>query len=779
MIRTGTNAVLISLFWILSISSQAQNCTYKLFLYDSYGDGWQGGRLEVIINNTSTGIYSAINHGNTVDISVSQGDSLELIYTPGDYENENSYKLFDASWNLIHAAGPNPSTGAVFSTTGDCMAPVLPGGYPCTSIPIDTGQCIFANNTGVQSSGLNPGCAIYQGSDLWFSVVVPASGNLIFETDSGNINDTGLGIWSGNSCDSLAPLTCDDDLGAGYYSRVTLERMTPGQTLYIQVFGYSGAQGSFQLCVNEYIPVKLVSSELPIVTINTLGKQIVPETKVDCQMEIRYKGPGNLTFLSDIPDIYNGNAGIEIRGATSSGFPQKPFNIETRTATGQNNNVSILGMPEENDWVLISNYGDRSLLRNTLAARLFGEMGHYSTRFALCEVLIDSSYQGIYLWGEKIKRDKNRVNIASLTAADTLGDDLTGGYILQQNLWDENNSFQSAYSPVNHPELDIYYLYEYPAPDVIHPLQKKYIASFIDSLETALYSVQFADPAIGYRKYLDTRSFIDYFLLGELSRSVDAFKKSIFYHKDKNSKGGKLKAGPAWDFDWAWKNIWGCSSFEALDGSGWAHEINDCGQQDVGSNGWYIRMLQDSTFRDELRCTYEGYRQTIFDTTHLFSYIDSMGLLVQNAQQRHYYKWPILGQVVVAPEVGAVATTYYGELDTLKGWITRRLHWLDDNIPGLCKTSGTATPAISGNLRCYPNPAGDYFITDYYLPETTTVSIRLYGPLGTEVFTAARELQDAGQHSLRISTGGLPPGVYLLRFESGSGVAFRKVVVER
>jgi hypothetical protein len=88
-------------------------------------------------------------------------------------------------------------------------------------------------------------------------------------------------------------------------------------------------------------------------------------------------------------------------------------------------------------------------------------------------------------------------------------------------------------------------------------------------------------------------------------------------------------------------------------------------------------------------------------------------------------------------------------------------------------------PGISDNLRCYPNPAGDYFITDYYLPETTTVSIRLYGPLGTEVFTAARELQDAGQHSLRISTGGLPPGVYLLRFESGSGVAFRKVVVER
>jgi spore coat protein CotH len=81
-------------------------------------------------------------------------------------------------------------------------------------------------------------------------------------------------------------------------------------------------------------------------------------------------------------------------------------------------------MPVENDWVLLSNYNDRSLIRNTLAYKLFGEMGNYSVKTSLCEVLIDSAYRGIYVFGEKIKRDNNRVNIAKLTTSDNAGDDV-------------------------------------------------------------------------------------------------------------------------------------------------------------------------------------------------------------------------------------------------------------------------------------------------------------------------------------------------------------------
>ncbi len=748
-------------------------------MHDSYGDGWQGGHVEVVVNGTSAGIYSAVNFGNTVSLTICDGDNLELVYTSGDWETENSYQLFDASWNIIFDDGPVPDTGSVFTAIGNCSSSILPGGHPCTAIPIDTDQCIFADNTGFQSSGLNPGCTIYEGNDIWFTVVVPDNGNLIFETNSGNINDTGLGIWAGSSCGSLILLSCDDDQGSGYYSRLVLEQLTPGQIIYVQVFGYAGAQGSFQLCVNEYTPIILASSELPIVMINTLEQTIVPETKVDCLMEIKYNGPENITYVSDIANIYTGNIGIEIRGATSSGYPQKPFSIETRDPLGNNSNVSILGMPQENDWVLISNYGDRSLLRNLLPAKLFREMGNYSTRFQLCEVLIDSSYNGIYLFGEKIKRDNGRVNIANLTATDLTGDELTGGYILQQNIWDETNSFQSNYSPINSPGLDIHFLYEYPDPTAIQPSQKAYIAAFIDSLETALYSADFADLTKGYRKYLDTKSFIDYFLINELARNTDGFKKSIFYNKDKNSNGGKLKAGPVWDFDWAWKNISACWMFAGFDGSGWAHKINDCGQQDVNSHEWYIRMLQDSTFRKELRCTYENYRQTILDTTHIFSYIDSMGLLVQNAQSRHFYKWPILGEAVAAPETGPLAVTYDAELDSLKSWISTRLQWLDANIPGLCITTDVTETNLSDVLNCYPNPANDYFTIDYSLPSSMNVTVRLYNYLGSEVVTIAQGTQSSGQHSLKLEATTLPTGIYILKLERGTDIISKKIIISK
>lgn len=332
-------------------------------------------------------------------------------------------------------------------------------------------------------------------------------------------------------------------------------------------------------------------------------------------------------------------------------------------------------------------------------------MGQYSPRMQLCEVLLDSVYKGIYIFGEKIKRDKNRVNIANLKPEDVEGDNLTGGYVLQQNYWDPSTSFQSNYSPIDHPEFDVHFVYEYPKPEDITEVQKLYIASFVDSLETALYSPDFTDPEIGYRKYLDVKSFIDYFLLNELARNNDGFKKSVFFHKDRFSNGGKMKAGPIWDFDWAWKNMWGCDIFSAIDGSGWAHHINDC-PTDNYSCGWYVRLFQDSTFLDELKCTYEDYRETIFDTNYVFNYIDSIGLAVANAQERHFKKWPILGISGPAPEVNAIATTYAAELDTLKSWINLRLNWLDANMPGLCSpATGVFDPASQQAwIDYYPTP---------------------------------------------------------------------------
>jgi len=740
-------------------------------MHDSYGDGWNGGYLGVYINGNLVGNYSGANDASTDTFIVCNGDTLELYYTSGSYENENSYQLYDAAWNAIFADGPDPQTGNVFSTTGDCNAQVIPGSSPCTAIPIDTGQCIISDNTGANSSGLNPGCASYQGSDVWFTMIVPPSGNISVETDSGGLTDTGLAIWTDSSCTNLHLLGCDDDAGNGYFSYLDIYDLTPGQILYLQVWGYNGATGTFRICANALEKIRLDSSELPIVIINTQSQTIVEDTKINCLMDIKYNGPGTITHLTDSSNVYSGNIGIEIRGASSAGYPQRPYGIETRLDSVTNNNVPLLGMPEENDWVLLSNYNDRSLVRNSLGLRLFGDMGNYSARTSLCEVLVDSNYKGIYLFGEKIKRDNNRVHIAKLTSSDSTGDELTGGYILQQNYWTVDNSFLSNYSPIDHPGFDIHFLYEYPEPDSMLPLQKDYIASYVDSLEDALYSPAFADTATGYRKFLDVKSFIDYFIVNEVARNGDGFKKSVFFHKDKDSNGGKLKAGPVWDFDWAWKNIAGCSICDQTDGSGWTHLVNDC-VTDNYSCGWYVRLLQDSTFTDELRCAYEEYRQTILDTSYIFAYIDSVGFLVQYAQARHFQKWHILGISGPAPEVNAVATTYSAELDTLKAWISLRLQWLDANIPGICIPVIDKTDQLqaASQFVIYPNPASSSF----YLENISAFSfLKILNPLGEIVYSENLYGSDR-----QLINPQLTPGIYFIQLQNIKRSFTRKLIIE-
>jgi hypothetical protein len=760
---------------LTSFNAQSQCCTYTLSMQDSYGDGWNGGSVEVFVNSISIGDFSATGFGSSESFDVCTGDSFELLYTAGDYENENSYMLLNQVWNVLFSQGINPPTGVVFSSTADCNEIAIPGSHPCNAIAIDTGQCVIANNTGFQSTGLNPGCASYQGSDIWFAMQVPSSGNLSFQTDNGSLSDTGLAVWQGSLCSIVHSLGCDDDGGNGYYSFLSLFNLEPDQTIYIQVFGYGGGTGSFELCVDDLGTVEFDSSELPIFMINTLDQTIVADTKIDCLLDVKYNGPGSMTFVNDPSNIYSGNIGIEIRGASSSGYPQHPYGFETRDALGENSNVSILGMPAENDWVLLSNYNDRSLVRNALAFKLFGDMDNYSVRTSLCEVLVDSVYAGIYLFGEKIKRDNNRVDIAKLTTLDIAGDDLTGGYILQQNYWDANNSFESNYSPIDHPGFDVHFVYEYPEPDSILSVQKTYIASYVDSLETALYSENFADPELGYRKYLDVKSFIDYLIVNELARNADGFKKSVFFNKDKYSNGGKLKAGPVWDFDWAWKNLYGCELYETFDGSGWAHHNNDC-PTDNYSTGWYIRLLQDPSFSDELQCTYQNYRQTILDTTYLFAYIDSMDNLLQNAQARHFQRWPILGMSGPAPEIGAIATTYSAELDTLKSWITIRLDWLDANMPGICIPSGSEI-ITSNNFNYFPNPASDFVQIDYSISDPKVVNVSILNFIGETVRLSNLGMQSVGAHSTKIDTEGLPSGIYIIRFDTGPTSKNGKLVI--
>ena len=534
-----------------------------------------------------------------------------------------------------------------------------------------------------------------------------------------------------NNCNGN-PVGCQEDgcqspnYSAAYNSKITAQLLVANTTYFIVVDGYSStSNGDYQLNINESVGLNAPdSTNIPLIMINTNNQLIVDEPKINVDFKVIDNFPNSLNYPTDSGNIYSGIAGIEIRGSYSATLPQKPYGIETRDTQGNNNNVSLFGMPQENDWILIANYNDKTFLRNVLSFDLFEKMGHYAPRTKLCEVVVNNIYNGIYVFTEKIKRDNGRVDIAKLDLDDNFGDSLTGGYIFRVDYWNQNNSWISNYNNPNFPNDAVRYVYNYPDYDEITVQQKNYIQNLVGDFEDALWSNDFEDPILGYRPYINTRSFIDYFIVNEFARNVDGFKKSRNFYKDKSSKDSLIYAGPVWDFDWAYKD----HSSSMINGSGWRHDYS--GPTDVKPPGWYIRLLQDTTFANELNCRYFNLRNTILETTNIFSFIDSLSSMVSEPQNRHYTRWPILGINVGTPEIGNQPTSYSGEIIKFKSWINERLIWLDANMPGNCPNV-----SVSENKKTYvvtyPNPSSD--IVNIY-SEALLKNIKLFDNVGRLIF---------------------------------------------
>ena len=511
-----------------------------------------------------------------------------------------------------------------------------------------------------------------------------------------------------------------------------------------------------------------LSSNLPIVVITTPGGADIPnEPKISANMKIIFNGTGLMNHITDNGNIYSGKVGIEIRGRYSASLPQKPYGFETRDEAGNNLDVPILGMPEENDWVLTANYNDKTFLRNFLAFELFRKMGHYAPRTEYCEVVVNDQYQGIYLLGEKIKRDKSRVAIAKLNPDENSGDDITGGYIFVNDYYTQSDSWLSNYSPLNKPGGDVHFVYYDPEPDELTTQQKAYLKKFVDSFERVLYNPGFKDRTSGYRAYLDVNSFVDYFILGELSRNVDAYKKSRFYFKDKDSNGGLIYSGPPWDYDWAWKDITeNCIHFNQTDGSGWAYRVNDCNNWPVPPS-WEVRLMQDDAFANKIHDRYFLLRKTLLSETYLNHTIDSVATLLDEAQVRHYQKWNILGINVGTPEYGDQPDTFSGEIGKFKSWISRRLTWLDANMVGDSVSTDDENPAI---IRVFPNPAEN---TLHVESDEIISRIVIFNLTGNQIL----DKTDCGDYITSVNIANLKPGLFIIRiiFNSGEIVSQRFV----
>ena len=517
-------------------------------------------------------------------------------------------------------------------------------------------------------------------------------------------------------------------------------------------------------------PYTFTSSNLPLVIINTKpGETIKDEPKIVADMKIIYNGNGNANHVSDSGNIYTGKVGIEIRGRYSASLPQKPYGFETRDSLGNNLDVSLLGMPEENDWVLQANYNDKAFLRNFLAFDLWQKMGHYATRTKYCEVVVNNDYQGIYLLGEKIKRDSNRVDIAKLDPDENSGNDMTGGYIFKTDYYSPADSWLSDFSPINKPGADVYFVYYDPKPEELTIQQKNYLKDFVTSFETILYSSEFNDYFTGYRSYIDINSFVDYFLIGEISRNVDAYKKSRFFYKDKDSNGGLILSGPVWDFDWAWKNLQeNCINFNQTDGSGWAYKINECEAWPVPPS-WEIKLMQDNDFVNRVHDKYFLLRRTILSDNRLNQTIDSVANLLSEAQERHYQKWNILGINVGTPESDLQPATFEGEIEKFKGWIHTRLSWLDANMIGRAYVFEEGYHAV---CRVFPNPAQEHL---YIESDTIINRITLFNYMGTPII----DNYNINDFTTSINLSHLSQGLYILHIEFSHGEAIIRRVIKK
>lgn len=411
---------------------------------------------------------------------------------------------------------------------------------------------------------------------------------------------------------------------------------------------------------------------LPFISINTGGNLIVDDPKVSANLNIK-KGDS----LIEAHQI-----GIEIRGSSSQMFDKKSYGFETWDENDNDLDAPLGGFPEEEDWILYGPYSDKSLIRNVLIYGLSNDIGQYATRTNLYELEINESFLGTYVLMEKIKRDKNRVDVSK-----NKEEDVSGGYILKidkptgDGQWyDDSFSFSSKFMPNGNigQNKNTFFLYEYPNADDINDDQKNYIQNFIHDFENALASENFSSEQSGYQNYIDLDSFIDFFILNEVSKNPDGFRLSTFMHKD---KGEKLKMGPIWDFNLAFGNVNYCNGAST---EGWTHRFNEiCPNDKWLVPFWWNRFMEDPLFVSRLKERWSNLRTNLFSTNKVLQRITLIEeqLKSSNAIKNNFSKWSILGEYVWPNDY--IGNSYDDEMTYLKDWTVKRLEWMDIEINNL------------------------------------------------------------------------------------------------
>jgi len=438
----------------------------------------------------------------------------------------------------------------------------------------------------------------------------------------------------------------------------------------------------------------LTSSNLPIVIITTDNAATIPdEPGVLADMKIIYRGPGLRNNVSDRDSLpflnFTGRIDIEIRGSYSSILPKKGYGFTTLMPDHiTKNNVSLLGMPSENDWILDGLSSDPSLIRNYLSYNLARQMGQYASRTKYCEVIINGNYKGLFILEEKIKSDEDRVDIVKIQADQNSLPELSGGYITKTDKTTGGDPiawYMSSYYLYN----DCNFIHSWPKPEAVTLQQNNYIHSVFLNLQSVC-SAGNSSASTGYPSIIDIPSFIDFMLINELISNPDAYTYSTYYHKDRN---GKLRAGPVWDMNLSFGN----DLFEL----GFDRSKTDVWQFSNGSNEgprFYRELFNSAPFKCILSRRWNQLIQPgqPFHPESLDQYIDSTVTLISEAASRENARWGTVGN-------------HQSAVSSIKAWLNLRISWITRQLGSWSACENVDTPPlVLSRINYHPATSDDF-----------------------------------------------------------------------
>ncbi len=435
--------------------------------------------------------------------------------------------------------------------------------------------------------------------------------------------------------------------------------------------------------------VRLTSTNLPIVFIETDGQTIQRYDRITARMTVVDNGEGQLNYADTLahPDQtinYRGYISLRFRGNSTFNTEKKSYSIRTLTQPleegGEKQKVALMGMPKDSKWELLASMFDKSMMRNLLAFDLARPWMEFTPHGRFCEMVLDGTYYGVFILFESVSKGKHRLNLSTPGESE---EGITGDYLIEVDR-PEDHYFRSKYRPVSaagkaYTNRSISVQYKEPEYDELTADQRTYIQQSFNEMETALNAISASGENTAYREHIDVQSFIDFQLAHELAHNVDGYRLSCKIYKRNENRGGRFHL-VLWDFDLTYGNA---DYYNGWRTNTWVYRNNQQMYNEGDGNlvpFWWYRLNLDASYRSELKERWAEYRQTNVSPELINQMIDSLANLLTEggAMDRNSKAWPRWGRYVWPNYY--VAPDFEHEISWLKDWIKKRIDWMDTQL---------------------------------------------------------------------------------------------------